>query len=51
MMLSRCCRSLVEVQDANPSYYVCTHCGKSTNPTWLIIDAVQFENEEASTGC
>jgi hypothetical protein len=50
MMLSRCCRTAVEV-DANSSYYHCTQCGLPTNPTFQIIDPIKFENDEAATGC
>lgn len=42
MLLSKCCREYVLVIDGqeSSSFYACKKCGRMTEPTWVLADAL-----------
>lgn len=50
-MLSRCCKSRVEVQGDAAHYYACTKCGRATDLCWKTEAEEQVSiNSDLSAG-
>jgi hypothetical protein len=49
MILSKCHRDAVEVIDAPIPYYICTKCGKATEPFCIITFDMDDDNDSIDT--